>query len=166
MADTYKTKEGYIMKLSKLFLGLLLLESISCNVYAMEKNPLNRFDENGWTPLTKAIKMGQPFRVEILLRAGANVNLPATCSITPLVAAVLMKNEEIVKKLIEFGANVNQPAQMNATPLHFAAIMGSLSILRLLISHGAQTSSKCDADFLDKFDENLDKIVAEKREVV
>ncbi len=64
-----------------------------------------------WTPLLRAIKAGERVAVQVLLNAGADINLKANPissqgSFTPLAFAVECGNAEIVELLVERGAEL------------------------------------------------------------
>jgi hypothetical protein len=62
--------------------------------------------DDGNTPLTLAVKQGKHY-VELLIKHGANVNLPVTDGITPLMAAALEGDVETARVLLDAGADIN-----------------------------------------------------------
>ncbi|MDR3179395.1 MAG: ankyrin repeat domain-containing protein [Holosporaceae bacterium] len=91
--------------------------------------------------LYEAVGEGDLKRMEVLIRAGANVNWLGRNYRTPLHYAVREGNIEAVKILLKNGANVvvNTPDKDNAkTPLHYAAQEGYIDILKILLEYGAQ----------------------------
>jgi ankyrin repeat protein len=92
-------------------------------------------DSTGKTVLIIAIEMEHPLEIiEILVRAGANVN--AFCQVkepplTPLVAAIERGDSQIIKLLIQFGANVNN------NPLEVAIRSINLAAVKMLLEAGA-----------------------------
>src|SRR5687767_9731320 len=65
-------------------------------------------DRGGFTPLLYAARENCRECVEIVLRHGADVNLPDPTSVVLMVIAMSNGNMDIAKRLIEAGADVNQ----------------------------------------------------------
>ncbi len=114
-----------------LSLHTLLTLAISNNDLAMAtplitKDNVNARDKSGWTPLTLAAKNGNLEIVQLLLKNGADVNLPTTSGNTQLL----------------YGPNIN-PATANVprnTPLIYAIKKDNLDIVKLLLQNGAKES--------------------------
>lgn len=99
---------------------------------------------DGFTPLYVAAMLGQTRVVDVLIAAGANVNL-ATREAgrgTPLHAAAQWGWNDICQSLISAGALVRSTDGVRATPLHSAAGMGFAGICLLLLDAGADVSAK------------------------
>lgn len=137
----------------------LLASSIELNVYeaaatgqtqrlqqlvAADPSLVNSYAFDGFTPLGLAVFFGQPAAVQVLLDAGADVNLASreSMKVTPLASASAARQLEIARTLIEHGANVNARASGDFTPLHEAAASGKLDFARLLIERGADVNAK------------------------
>jgi ankyrin repeat protein len=95
--------------------------------------------------LQHAAAMNQPAALEILMRAGANINQPidTTTAQTVLFSAAANGATESVRWLLTNGANVNATidGQPRCLPLYTAIIQGYSAIVELLVSHGAVTST-------------------------
>jgi ankyrin repeat protein len=65
-------------------------------------------DRGGFTSLLYAARENCRECVEILLKHGADVNLPDPTGVVPMVIAMINGNFDIAKRLIEAGADVNQ----------------------------------------------------------
>ncbi len=78
-------------------------------------------DEDGNSPLYKAVQKGDKEMVLWLLLAGANVNTVNSNRSTPLQRAALAGDLEVVQLLLWMGANPNAKDKFKDTPLHFAA---------------------------------------------
>ena len=112
--------------------------------HALEADPdcLNRFADDGFTPLHLAGFFGREQAVGVLLDAGADL---APHSKNPMQVAAINcatagRNERCVKLILEAGADVNTPQQKGYTPLMSAASAGSESMVNLLLQAGADTS--------------------------
>ncbi|KAM5507225.1 hypothetical protein McanMca71_001376 [Microsporum canis] len=82
--------------------------------------------------------------VQLLLKAGATVDLPAHLSShSPLLQAAKSDNIEIAKLLLSAEADPNVPASYNnpLTPLQEAAHKGNITLVELLLSYGADVNT-------------------------
>jgi uncharacterized protein len=100
---------------------------------------VNTFSEDGFTPLGLASFFGHLDVVKYLLSIDADVNIRANNNfrVMPLHSAVASKNFEIVKLLLEYGADPNAKQQQDITPLHQAADIGDLEMVKLLLKYNA-----------------------------
>ena len=105
---------------------------------------MNVTDENGFSPLHSAAYERNPDLVELLLRAGANVNARNEHGQTPLLVCTMTDQSDkrdayitVVDMLIEAGADCNAQDDGGYTPLHEPALVGDIEVCRLLIAHGA-----------------------------
>ncbi|HVY66070.1 MAG TPA: ankyrin repeat domain-containing protein [Gammaproteobacteria bacterium] len=85
-----------------------------------EGRPKN-LDSGGFTPLLYAARENCLACVDVLLKHGADINLPDPDGVTPLHLAIINNNWDLAKKLIEAGADVDQWDIYGEAPL-FAAI--------------------------------------------
>ena len=137
----------------------LLASGIELNVYeaavtgqtarlreliAEDPSLVNTHSVDGFTPLGFAVFFGHPEAVDVLLNAGADVNLASieSMKVAPLASASAAGQYEIAKKLIAHGANVNTRASSDFTPLHESAASGRLEFATLLLEHGADVNAK------------------------
>jgi ankyrin repeat protein len=100
---------------------------------------VNNRDYAEFTPLIDVALQGNNELVEVLIKAGADVNyvVEDADKLTPLHAAVDGGNSETVRILIEAGADVNAVDSDNMTPLYIAARKGSIEKVNLLINADA-----------------------------
>src|SRR5690606_33788265 len=77
-------------------------------------------DRGGFTPLLYAAREHCRECVDVLLRHGAGVTLPAPSGVVPMVIAMINVNTDIARRLIEAGADVNQWDIYGQAPLHVA----------------------------------------------
>jgi ankyrin repeat protein len=94
-----------------------------------------QLDRGGFTPLLYAARENCRECTEILLKHGADVNLPDPSGVVPMVIAMTNGNFDIAKKLVEAGADVNQWDMYGQAPLHVA-----------IASLGGGRGSPLDAD--------------------
>ena len=118
-----------------------------------EGRPKN-LDTGGLTPLLYAARENCIACVDVLLKHGADIDLPDPDGVSPLVLAIMNANWDLAKKLIEAGADVDQWDKYGEAPL-FTAIgnytrrdggrasidplnqTDGMGVIRLLIDHGA-----------------------------
>uniref|UniRef100_A0ABD2WWJ0 Uncharacterized protein n=2 Tax=Trichogramma kaykai TaxID=54128 RepID=A0ABD2WWJ0_9HYME len=72
----------------------------------------------GDSPLLVALENGQDDVIKLLLKGGADPNLPAKDRSTPLILALVNHDTNIAAILLEGGANPNLPDEDGSTPLH------------------------------------------------
>ena len=111
-----------------------------------DASAIHDWSPDGGTALHFACFFRQPKVVELLIRAGADVNLPAKGfgSVTPLHAAAAGRNPEAIEQLLAAGAKPNVRQQGGYTPLHSSANNGDARSVRLLIDHGADPTLRSD----------------------
>ncbi|MDR7130112.1 ankyrin repeat protein [Algoriphagus sp. 4150] len=111
-----------------------------------DKNYVNQYSNDGFTPLSLAAFFDQTEIAKLLLENEADPNLHATnpSKVNPLHSAVAKENYELCKLLIEYGVNVNATQTQNVTALHSAAHRGNLKLVQLLIENGAEIDLKMD----------------------
>lgn len=99
---------------------------------------INEID--GVTALYIACEAGNVELAKLLIKHGADVNLPVSWQRTPLYAANKAGYADIVKLLLDNGANPNQVAKAQ-TPLHVAAEKGCLQCVIHLVDAGAEVNA-------------------------
>ncbi len=100
---------------------------------AEEGNDLNEIDDEGMTPLIRAINMNQKESVVALLKSGANVDTPdSTYLNTPLHYAVIQGNSGLVKLLLEKKADSTARNIEGKSPFDLAREMGNNDMAQLL----------------------------------
>ena len=98
-------------------------------------------ESDSWTPLIWAARSGSVDAMNVLLDAGADVNLAGATGdnwdATPLQHAILQRQPAAVRLLLDRGADLNRSARESLTPLFLAAGDTDPTILKLLLAHGA-----------------------------
>ncbi|GAA6226536.1 ankyrin repeat and SOCS box protein 3-like isoform X1 [Lates japonicus] len=104
---------------------------------------LEALDDHGISPLFVAAQYGQQECLEILVNAGANVNIQAADLATPLLIASQEGHQACVDFLLDHGADPNTACSHDwpQLPIHAAAEFGHIGVLRRLI---AATDRMCD----------------------
>jgi uncharacterized protein len=118
-----------------------------------EGRPKN-MDSGGFTPLLYAARENCVACVDVLVKHGADLNMPDPDGVSPLHLAIINSNWDLAKKLIEAGADVDQWDIYGEAPL-FAAIgryarrdgarasidvpnvADGMDVIRLLLEHSA-----------------------------
>ncbi|KAI9894021.1 MAG: hypothetical protein M1814_004791 [Vezdaea aestivalis] len=114
-----------------------------------------------WTALHGAVLADSSEMVQLLLDAGANVDLASAEGIIPLHAAVRRGNIGMIKLLLdENPATSNARNDFGETVIHFAIREGDIEVIELLVGYGAEVSSSiilplavtyCDYEIVDYF---------------
>ncbi|MFZ2490573.1 MAG: ankyrin repeat domain-containing protein [Thermoanaerobaculia bacterium] len=109
----------------------------------LEKDPalLEARGSMGLTPIGAAILAGQREAVQLLVDAGADLNVHDDGEgFTPLGLAALRGDEAVAALLIDHGASIGGRDSFGGTPLHVAAIGGRPEAVRLLLDRGAHAN--------------------------
>uniref|UniRef100_A0A0D9VWB1 Uncharacterized protein n=1 Tax=Leersia perrieri TaxID=77586 RepID=A0A0D9VWB1_9ORYZ len=93
-------------------------------------------DDEGKTPLLKAVHSGHQGIAKYLLDHGANPDQAMRCGLAPLHSAARLRDCESVKQLLAKGAYVD-PVRTHGTPLHLAALEGQDGTMKILLDHNA-----------------------------
>ena len=87
--------------------------------------------------------------VEILLRAGADVNVSSRGDGNALIIAVQRRNLKLAQQLVQAGADVNAVVLADETPLINASYLGDLQMVQYLVAVGAIVNLKVEATLMD-----------------
>lgn len=104
-----------------------------------ENANVNEADERGLVPLI-LVSGGDFELMDILIAAGANVNIEGLYGRTPLGTSTICSGA--IKKLLEAGANVNQQNHNRQTALMLAAQNRNIESVKLLLDAGADIHVK------------------------
>ena len=97
----------------------------------------------GWTPLYWAVGYGHTDVAQLLLQAGADVNVRADDGLMPLHLAALGGETEVAGLLVARGADVHARDDISGwTPLYWAAAHGHASVAELLLAKGTDLNAK------------------------
>jgi hypothetical protein len=94
------------------------------------------------TALEHAVKNANREMVQLLISAGANVNLKDNSGETPLMMLDADATSDLVWDLINAGAKVNASDTSGNTPLMEAASVNNLELLKTLLEAGADVNAK------------------------
>lgn len=72
---------------------------------------LDKLDLNGMTALHHACLRGHPDTIEVILQAGASIDIESPVYGTPLCIAVLNEHEDLVNNLLSRRADPNGPGE-------------------------------------------------------
>ena len=103
---------------------------------------MNAPQADGATALHWAVHWDDLESVDLLVRAGANVNARNDYSATPLSLACTNGNAAMVEKLLAAGANPNLNAASGETPLMRCARTGSAAAVKSLLARKADVNAK------------------------
>ncbi len=102
---------------------------------------VNATQGDGATALHWASYHDDPEAAELLLRAGANVNLADDLGVTPLWNACQNASVTMVRKLLDAGANPNAAILSGETMLMTAARTGSPAVVEQLLAKGTNVNA-------------------------
>ena len=102
---------------------------------------LRAADEDGLTPLHRAVQADDVPAAAKLLQSRAAVNTPTRNGVTPLWLAVMNRNAEMVELLLKAGADPNGALPSGETILMTAARTGNSEVADALIKRGAKVSA-------------------------
>ena len=98
----------------------------------------NVVPSKGSTPLQSATESGSYECMELLLRAGAEVDFQGASKMAALhIVVVKHDNVELVRLLLQHGADIDMKAQIGSTPLFFACIHRHRNVARYLVEQNA-----------------------------
>ena len=102
-----------------------------------------------WCPADKQDCSGSAKVVNVLIKAGADVNAKNNTNYTPLMAAVSQKNNaSIVSSLLSAGADVTAKNKSLQTPFLFAVhFQDDLEVIQLLLKSGADINAIDSKDY-------------------
>jgi ankyrin repeat protein len=102
------------------------------------------FSADGFPALGLAVFFGHAELAEMLVEAGADVNLPSRNAfhVYPLHSAVASGNVALVELLLRYGAKADPEEFLGATPLHSAAAGGNRKMVQKLLAAGADRNRK------------------------
>ncbi|MGA9047086.1 ankyrin repeat domain-containing protein [Sulfuricurvum sp.] len=134
------------MRLSLLLGGILFLTGCTTlhtaaakgNIDAIhrlsgEGNDMNAINEEGITPLIRAVNLNQKQSVIALLEDGADSNAAdTTAGNTPLHHAILQGSTQLIRILLERNAQLSIPNKEGKTPLDLARNATNKEILRMM----------------------------------
>ena len=92
----------------------------------------------GWTPLRLAVIHGHKATAEVLLKGGADPNLPDEENIPLLHQAVIVGKKEMVELLLGNKCDINKKDSEGETPLGEAVEQGNKEMIEFLRQRGAK----------------------------
>lgn len=105
------------------------------------------FTIQGETPLCKACETPHLEIVKTLIKAGADVNLPADRGVTPLMVACLYKQKDIIVELLNNGADIKKISEFGGAMSHAVGNHSIPEIIKLLIKAGADLNERNSIEF-------------------
>lgn len=120
------------------------IEVIKNYLKTNSENWINRYSNDGFTPLSLASFFNQTEIGKLLIEYKANPNIPATnaSKVNALHSAVAKENLELCKLFIENNVDVNAIQMDGVTALHSAVHRNNLEMIKMLVENGADISLK------------------------
>ncbi|XP_048351059.1 ankyrin repeat and SAM domain-containing protein 3 isoform X2 [Sphaerodactylus townsendi] len=103
---------------------------------------LNQRNCGGWTALMYASYIGHNAIVQMLLEAGANVNMPTPEGQTPLMLASSCGNESVAYLLLQRGAKLEMKDIHGWTALFHCTSAGHQQMVKFLLDNGANANCR------------------------
>jgi len=103
---------------------------------------VNRRFTDGLFPLYYAARNGDDKMMDILIKAGADLEARDRNSMTVLLYAASKREEHVIVSLVEKGANVNVTDKQKNTPLIISAGRGFAKAVKKMIKKGANVNAK------------------------
>lgn len=113
----------------------------------INQSVLNQRMHNGMTALMQACRFGRADIVNILLQAGADINLTNHDGNNALWLACFSGDTATIEVLLEGGVDINKQNVTGATSLIYAASAGKATVVKLLLDAGADPHIKTQDDF-------------------
>ena len=102
-----------------------------------------RIGDHEYAPMHFATERGHVRAVELLIAAGADVNIQNAGGVTPLIVAASRRNEGMLDAIISApGVDVNMRMGDGRAPLHFAVIHKHIAAIEMLIEAGADVNMR------------------------
>ncbi|XP_062407056.1 ankyrin repeat and SOCS box protein 2-like [Sardina pilchardus] len=132
-------EEGCIHLHQAAYYGFLEVLRLLLYVFTDDINRRTRLQQ---TPLFLAIAQANVKCVELLLKSGADPNIPDISGESPLYKACEMNNDTLAELLLQSGANARRATNNGLTPLHEAARNRNLAMCRQLKLAGGKIYAK------------------------
>ena len=87
------------------------------------------------TPLIAACQLNSPHMVELLLKAGINIDRKMPNGLSALIEAIDVDSKECIELLLQYGGNPNIEMQ-SQTALMMATMKTNIEVMKLLIHYG------------------------------
>ena len=107
-------------------------------IFTNSNGDLNAADENGYSLIHAAARIGDADMIKTLIEAGVDVDLVSEDrGFTPLIYAAEEGRPDAIEALIEAGADVNKPDKFGNTAVSTAALNGENEAIEVLSKAGA-----------------------------
>ncbi len=103
---------------------------------------VNAAQDDGTTALHWAVHFDNAPVVDLLIKAGAKVDVANRYRMTPLALACINGNTGIIERLLKAGAHANRAFPTGETPLMTAARSGQADAAKVLLAHGADVNAR------------------------
>ena len=120
----------------------LIPETSPIYIFCKNKSELNLQNENGWTPIYRALTANNLNALTELLNMGADPNIGNNLKETPLYHCVETDNLDGLMILLNYNANCDIQKSNGMTPLHLATKKNKNNFIAALLRHGANPNIK------------------------
>ncbi|MEJ2702300.1 MAG: CocE/NonD family hydrolase [Sedimentisphaerales bacterium] len=148
-AEKEEAEEGPVKEIHALYQAVANGDIEQIRILISKGVDVNAQDEAKFTPLHYAAKSGMAEITQLLLEAGAGVDVEAADKEkTPLHYAAEAGNKEVVKLLVEAGADINHKGTYDWPPLCEAIEENNIAVVEYLIAHGVDINAAVNAGAL------------------
>lgn len=126
----------------KLFDLIKEYDNIAAKRLIISGYDLDSKDDDGQTPLHRAITRDNNYIAELLIISGCDLNIPDKNGCTPLHSAIYNGNSNICKLLVDSGCKMDVSDNCGDTILHYAILFSNLYICKSCFDYGLNFEKK------------------------
>ena len=117
--------------------GSIISDTSPVYLFCTNKNGINSKNENGWTPIYRAIIANNLLALNELLNLGSDPNISNNLGETPLYLCIDIDNYDALIILLQYNADTNIAKRNGTTPLHLATKKNKENFMHALLRNKA-----------------------------
>ena len=117
-----------------------------------EVDALSMGQNDAKTPLIQAVEFDNVGIIDLLIEAGADMDVGDHYGVTSLISAIFKSNTRVVVRLIRANCDINKTSANGLSPLEAALMRSELNIVKILLTAGCRvrTSELVELEKLDR----------------